>query len=292
MGLTGTVQPVGFTPSSETPTPPVDFYAVLYIPQDLSPSQKEQVLINIGALPVGSISGLISAVSFNAETSTLIVQQQNGISFDYQLVNNQGVSNVGLDGNNDLVVDFLNGNNTIVPINNLFSGFIKKINGKEGTEISIGIDDIQSLTEELNNRVPVGITIKIDGIEKNLQENPEFDTNSVKFEAQEVSLEKQQIVRNTLDVYSKQEVIDLIGSTTTIEALFEHLLTPGDLANTIMPFTLPQPIKGNSKGFMYIGSAPVSPNSYEVHGTDLKIDQTKFDYELQANRRLIFRYNS
>ncbi|KAA5532808.1 hypothetical protein [Paenimyroides baculatum] len=293
MGVIGTVQPVGFSPSSETPTPPEDFYAVLYIEQNLSASQKLQALVNIGALASGAIDSLVSNISFDAETSTLTVQQHNGSSVNYQLINNQGVSNVALDNNNDLVVDFLNGNNTIVPIHNLFSGFIKKINGKEGTEITIGIDDVANLTEELNSRVPVGITINIDGIEKNLQENPVFETGSLKFIAQELTASQQQVVHSNLDIYSKQQVLDAIsaGASPKQKQVFIYQLTEQDLANENFIMLNLESVPNQNEWYdLHINGGFVNDNSYHIEENKLIIHRQEIAYPITANKKVTFRY--
>lgn len=293
MGLTGTVQPVGFTPTSETPTPPEDFFAVLYIEQSLNAAQKLQALANIGALASDAINGLVSNISFDSETSTLTVQQQNGSSVNYQLVNNQGVSNVALDGNNDLVVDFLNGNNTIVPIANLFSGFIKKINGKEGNEITIGIDDIQNLTDELNSRVPVGITIEIDGETKNLESNPVFNTNSLKIVEQELTEEQQQIIHSNIDVYSKQQVLDAIaiGSAPKQKQIFIHDVTEIDLANPEQIVLNLETVPNQDEWYdLHINGGFVNDTSYQINENQLIIDRTQISYPITAGKKITFRY--
>lgn len=293
MSLTGTVQTVGFTPSSETPTPPEDFYAVLYIEQNLSASQKLQALVNIGALASGAIDSLVSNISFDAETSTLTVQQHNGSSVNYPLVNNQGVSNVALDGNNDLVVDFLNGNSNTVPINNLFSGFIKKINGKEGNEITIGIDDINNLTEELNSRVPVGITIEIDGETQDLQGNPVFNTGAVKYTVQELTADQQQVVHSNLDIYSKQQVIDAIavGAAPTEKQIFIHEITEIDLANPAQIILNLETVPNQAEWYdLHINGGFVNDNSYQIHDTQLIIDRTQISYPITTGKKITFRY--
>lgn len=289
MSITGTVLPVGFTPSSDTPIPPSDFYAVLYVPQSLTPAQQLQALVNIGAVGADSINSLVADISFDPDTKNLNIQREDGSVFGYDLSNNQGVATIALDTDNNLLVTNLNGTNDIIPVSNLLTDFVKTINGKSGTDIIIGIDEIENLTLELNQRVPTGTTITVDGVELDLQANPEFITNAVTFTEQELTDSQQAIVRNKLEVYSKDEINALIQPLSYTEAYYEHLLTPADLANRIMSFDLAHEPKGTFN-FLYIGSAPVSPASYQIVGTTLEIDQDTFDYELQSGRKILYRY--
>lgn len=113
----------------------------------------------------------------------------------------------------------------------------------------------------------------------------------VSYSLQSPSLQEQENLRTNADVYSKQEINDMLQPYIGLSfGLFEHVLTTADLANPIIIFNLPHAPSDKFMEFMFIGSAPVSPTCYVLSGASLQIDQSKFDYELQANRRLIFRY--
>lgn len=120
----------------------------------------------------------------------------------------------------------------------------------------------------------------------------EIESNAyVSYSLQSPSVQEQENLRTNADVYSKQEVDDMLSPITGLSfGLFEHVLTTADLANPIITFNLPHAPSDKFMEFMFIGSAPVSPTCYVLSGASLQIDQSKFDYELQANRRLIFRY--
>lgn len=120
----------------------------------------------------------------------------------------------------------------------------------------------------------------------------EIESNAyVSYSLQSPSVQEQENLRTNADVYSKQEINDMLSPVTGLSfGLFEHVLTTADLANPIIIFNLPHAPSDKFMEFMFIGSAPVSPSCYVLSGARLEIDQSKFDYELQANRRLIFRY--
>lgn len=113
----------------------------------------------------------------------------------------------------------------------------------------------------------------------------------VTYDLQTPTPQQQEQLRLNADVYGKQEINDMLSPITGLSfGLFEHVLTTADLANPIITFNLPHAPSDKFMEFMFIGSAPVSPTCYVLSGARLEIDQSKFDYELQANRRLIFRY--
>lgn len=113
----------------------------------------------------------------------------------------------------------------------------------------------------------------------------------VTYDLQTPTPQQQEQLRANANVFSKQEINDMLSPITGLSfGLFEHVLTTADLANPIIIFNLSHAPSDKFMEFMFIGSAPVSPTCYVLSGASLQIDQTKFDYELQANRRLIFRY--
>lgn len=278
MSVTGTVQAVGN--SSQSPTPPSqDIYAVLYVPRNLSPSQKLQAIQNIGALVSTDLNGLVDNVSYDNTTNQLTISVVNGTPVILDLSQNNGVSNIGLDTNNDLVISYLNGSTNILSISNLFTNFIESVNSKTGKHITIDIADIQNLTQELAARVPLGRRIEIDGDVKDLNTDAVFNTTNVKFTAQSLSAQQQETARNN------------IGAMPMLtKGLFEHILTANDVANTIMTFTLQHTPNMLEWDFLFIGSGPVSPSSYTVSGNTLSVDTSTIGYPMQAGRVLMFRY--
>lgn len=293
MSLTGTVNTVGFTPSSETPTPPADFSAVLYIPQTLTAAQKLQALVNIGAVGTVDLDAMVANVEFDAETQQLQITKNDGSAFTYDLSQNQGIADVDFDANNDLQVDFVNGSSKIIPLANLLSNFITEVNGKTGSNITIGVDDIEDLRLELDNRVPTGITIEIDGEVQDLQGNPVFDTNSVKYTAQELTADQQQVVHSNLDIYSKQQVIDAIavGAAPTEKQIFIHEITEIDLANPAQIILNLETVPNQAEWYdLHINGGFVNDNSYQIHDTQLIIDRTQISYPITTGKKITFRY--
>lgn len=293
MSITGTVLPVGFTPSSDTPIPPSDFYAVLYVPQSLTPAQKLQALVNIGAVGAESISSLVADISFDPDTKNLNIQREDGSVFGYDLSNNQGIATIALDTDNNLLVTNLNGTNDIIPVSSLLTDFVKTINGKSGTDIIIGIDEIENLTLELNQRVPTGTTITVDGVELDLQANPEFITNAVTFTEQELTDSQQAIVRDKLDVYSKQEVLDVIetGHVPKQKQIFTHVIGEEDLVNELeIPLTLESEPDITDWYDLHINGGFVNDNNYHFDGAKIIIHRTEIAYPITVGKRITFRY--
>lgn len=293
MSITGTVLPVGFTPSSDTPIPPSDFYAVLYIPQSLTPAQKLQALVNIGAVGAESINSLVADISFDPDTKNLNIQREDGSVFGYDLSNNQGVATIALDTDNNLLVTNLNGTNDIIPVSSLLTNFVKTINGKSGTDIIIGIDEIENLTAELNQRVPTGTTITVDGVELDLQANPEFVTNAITFTEQELTDSQQAIVRNKLDVYSKQQVLDAIatGHEPKQKQIFTHKLLEEDLTDEMRINLQLETVPDQDEWFdLHINGGFVSDNSYHIDNDLLVIHRDEIAYPITTNKVITFRY--
>lgn len=292
MSITGTVLPVGFTPSSDTPIPPSDFYAVLYIPQSLTPAQKLQALVNIGAVGAESISSLVADISFDPDTKNLNIQREDGSVFGYDLSNNQGVATIALDTDNNLLVTNLNGTNDIIPVSSLLTDFVKTINGKSGTDIIIGIDEIENLTAELNQRVPTGTTITVDGVELDLQANPEFVTNAITFTEQELTDSQQAIVRNKLDVYSKQQVLDAIatGHEPKQKNIIVHTLSSADLELATITLYLDHVVDTVEFYDLHINGVYINDDDYMVDQNKIIIARSNIDYELMPGMKLTFRY--
>lgn len=142
--------------------------------------------------------------------------------------------------------------------------------------------DLYSQTDALGNPIKIWL---YDG---NLWQSIDVG-NAVLFTPQPLTATQQQIARDNVEVYSKDEVNALLQPLSYTESYYEHLLTPADLVNRIMSFDLAHEPKG-AFDFLYIGSAPVSPASYRVVGTTLEIDQDTFDYELQSGRKILYRY--
>lgn len=116
--------------------------------------------------------------------------------------------------------------------------------------------------------------------------------NPVSYSPQSPSSIEQQTARDNIDVYSRTEVDDAISLATTpkTKALFEHVLTAGDIANPIIDLTLPNTPDLTEWDFLYINSGAVSPVSYTIVGNHLLIDKALLAYPIQAGRRITFRY--
>src|SRR5690606_33739653 len=119
MSLTGTVHPVGYTQSSSTPTPPEDFYAVLYVTQNLSPAQKAQAIANIGALTKDDIENLLADVNFDSTTGFLSFTRDDGNIITFDLSANEGINDIDFDINNDLQITFFNRHSKILNLSSL-----------------------------------------------------------------------------------------------------------------------------------------------------------------------------
>lgn len=116
--------------------------------------------------------------------------------------------------------------------------------------------------------------------------------NPVSYSPQTPSIIEQQTARDNMDVYSRAEVDNAIEDATApkTKALFEHVLTAGDIANPIIDLPLPNTPDLTEWDFLYINSGAVSPASYTVVGNHLLIDTALLAYPIQAGRRITFRY--
>lgn len=97
-----------------------------------------------------------------------------------------------------------------------------------------------------------------------------------------------QLLNYNGDLVSFVSLSDLVIQKT--KALFEHVLTAGDIANPIIDLPLPNTPDLTEWDFLYINSGAVSPASYTVVGNHLLIDTALLAYPIQAGRRITFRY--
>src|SRR5690606_17258593 len=78
----------------------------------------------------------------------------------------------------------------------------------------------------------------------------------VTYTLQSPTSQQQEQLRANADVFSKQEINDMLAPVTGLSfGLFEHLLTAGDLANPVMVFNLPNVPSDKHMDFLFIGSA-------------------------------------
>ena len=298
MSVTGTVQAVGN--SSQSPTPPSqDIYAVLYVPQNLSPSQKLQAIQNIGALVSTDLNGLVDNVSYDNTTNQLTISVVNGTPVMLDLSQNNGVSNIGLDTNNDLVISYLNGSTNILSISNLFTNFIESVNNKTGKHITIDIADIQNLTQELAARVPLGRRIEIDGDVKDLNTDAVFNTTNVKFTAQSLSAQQQQIARNNIDTLSPAEVSQLIATEVPIaiqnippksKGLLVHTLTNNDVAQATITLTTANVADITDDYSLYVNGQYINDDDYLVQNDKVIIAKSNIEFEVVVGMKVTFKY--
>ena len=106
-------------------------------------------------LEESNLDGFVNDVEYDSTNQTITFTRQNESDVVVNLQLESLITNVSLDDDNNLIIEFEGGDTQTIPLNTLLVGVVKSVNGKTADNsgaVIITVDDISGLTTTLNNK--------------------------------------------------------------------------------------------------------------------------------------------